>query len=72
MSCIQKQSQAMMDEREFELIRLRRELTESLITTQEKEGSAIHWKLQFENKSRELKDLEEKHQMTLKGKNGTS
>lgn len=56
-----------MDEKESKLVSLQRELNEALALAKEKEGAAIHWKLQYENKGRELKDEKENYLMNIKG-----
>ena len=52
----------------MELTHLQKALTEALATSQEKEGSAVYWKLQHENVQRELKDEKERNELAIKSK----
>ncbi|XP_067930926.1 putative leucine-rich repeat-containing protein DDB_G0290503 [Watersipora subatra] len=57
-----------IEEMTSELAYVKKELTNALVDAQAKEGSATHWKLQHDQKNRELKDQTEKYEIMLNAK----
>lgn len=58
----------MLEKQEIQLKSLKHQLNNAIAESEEKEGSARHWKLKCEDLNRHIKDATEKFKSESKGK----
>lgn len=51
----------------MEIRKLKSELNDAKAWAEEKEGAALHWKLKYDDQCIELKDLQDKLELDMKG-----
>lgn len=57
----------MLDKSQEEITRLKQDLNNKAALAEEREGSAVYWRLKFEDLYREMKDMKEKHESEING-----